>query len=141
VAEKLRRVSMIIHTEGIEQGCFNSGESTCFSSQHIAGIHGRAPDSVDQWPHCNIPRFYQILGEFFCFCFVCIDWKFAAILKLLSLVISFTSKTFPNSLIILEEFLWENERFQKYYFLSLIQTYTSLLAEKWISNVSINLVF
>jgi hypothetical protein len=22
---------------------------------------------------CNIPRFYQILGEFFCFCFECID--------------------------------------------------------------------
>jgi hypothetical protein len=22
---------------------------------------------------CNIPRFYQILGEFFCFCFVCVD--------------------------------------------------------------------
>jgi hypothetical protein len=22
---------------------------------------------------CNIPRFYQILGEFFCFCFASID--------------------------------------------------------------------
>jgi hypothetical protein len=28
---------------------------------------------------CNIPRFYQILGEFFYFCFVCIDWKFTRI--------------------------------------------------------------
>jgi hypothetical protein len=22
---------------------------------------------------CNIPRFYQILGEFFCFCFAYVD--------------------------------------------------------------------
>jgi hypothetical protein len=28
---------------------------------------------------CNIPRFYQILGVKFCFCFVCIDWKFTRI--------------------------------------------------------------
>jgi hypothetical protein len=25
---------------------------------------------------CNDPRFYQILGEFFCFYFACADWKF-----------------------------------------------------------------
>jgi hypothetical protein len=29
--------------------------------------------------HCNIPRFYQILGEIFCFYFVCVDWKFTRI--------------------------------------------------------------
>jgi hypothetical protein len=28
---------------------------------------------------CNIPRFYQILGEFFCFCFACVDWNFTRI--------------------------------------------------------------
>jgi hypothetical protein len=29
--------------------------------------------------HCNIPRFYQILEWNFCFCFVCVDWKFTGI--------------------------------------------------------------
>jgi hypothetical protein len=28
---------------------------------------------------CNIPRFYQILGDFFCFCFTCVDWIFTGI--------------------------------------------------------------
>jgi hypothetical protein len=28
---------------------------------------------------CNIPRFYQILGNFFCFCFAWDVWKFTGI--------------------------------------------------------------
>jgi hypothetical protein len=28
---------------------------------------------------CNIPRFYQILGEIFCFCFAWNDWNFTEI--------------------------------------------------------------
>jgi hypothetical protein len=58
---------------------------------------------------CNIPRFYQILGEFFFFCFACVDWIFHRDLKLLSLFKSFMKKTNSNSLVILEELLWENE--------------------------------
>jgi hypothetical protein len=30
-------------------------------------------DGRGEMHFCNIPRFYQILGDFFCFCFTCVD--------------------------------------------------------------------
>jgi transposase InsO family protein len=54
---------------------------------------------------CNIPRFYQILGEIFCFYLACVDWKIHRDLKLLSLFKSFIMKTISNSLLLLEELL------------------------------------
>jgi hypothetical protein len=45
---------------------------------------------------CNIPRFYQILGNFFCFYFAYVDWKFTGIWNFLSLFKSFIRKLFQT---------------------------------------------
>jgi hypothetical protein len=60
---------------------------------------------------CNIPRFYQILGEFFfCFCFVCVDWKIHRDLKLLSLFKNFILKLFQSFYYFMKKPLWEKPR-------------------------------
>jgi hypothetical protein len=55
---------------------------------------------------CNIPRFYQILGEILLL--FCVHWlKIHSDLKTFWLLKNFIMKTIPNSLLILEEHLSE----------------------------------
>jgi hypothetical protein len=80
------------------------------------------------------------LGEIFLFLF-CLCWlKIHRDLKTFWVYLRALFENYFKLSILLEEPLWENERFQKCYFPSFIQTYASLLAEKWITKVFIKIV-
>jgi hypothetical protein len=82
---------------------------------------------------CNIPRFYQILGNFFLLLF-CLCWlKIHRDLKLLGWFKSFTWKLFQAFSCFLKN-PFEKTKYQ-ILFPSFIQTYASLLAKEWITNV------
>jgi hypothetical protein len=89
---------------------------------------------------CNIPRFYQILGEIFLLLF-CLNWlKIYKNLKLFELMKSFIRKLF-QTFYNFEELLWENQ-ISKYYFpISLFKHMQAFLAKEWISKVFIKGVF